>query len=302
MVSRLRRPNADLSIELDAGPHRLGKAITGRVTLQPGESFQMRGVKVEFVCTETYWESVRRTTRMGSAETNESAVTEIRRYSQPIFGGTEIANLMPQVGDIDFTLPLSAPPTVQGVVAKIVWRLRATVDVARGRDISREIELVVLPAPGERSGSDLAPSGDTAPAVSELSECDMNLSLAALRVSMGESVDGVLRIFPKEGLGPAAARVELIRIELMRLEKAGTSQADRSVGLLEFQKSEATTGPTTVGEAMEFPFSLPVPECLLATISVHETSVSWRVRATVTLSEGKELEISQRVTVRGSPH
>ena len=120
----------------------------------------------------------------------------------------------------------------------------------------------------------------------------MNLSLAALRVSMGESVDGVFRVFPKEGFVSTAARVEL-----MRSEKAGTSQADRSVGLLEFQKSEATT----TAEAMEWPFSLPVPECLLATISVHETSVSWRVRATVTLSSGKELEISQRVTVRGSP-
>ena len=58
---------------------------------------------------------------------------------------------------------------------------------------------------------------------------------------------------------------------------------------------------TLTVESFESPFSLPVPECLLATISVHETSVSWRVQATVTLSEGKEkLEISQRVTVRGS--
>ena len=297
MVSRLRRPNADLSIELEDGPHRLGKAINGRVTLLPGESFQMRGGKVEFVCTETYWERVRRTTRMGSAETNESAATIIRQYSQPIFGDTEIANLMPQVGDIDFTLPLDAPPTVKGVVANIVWCLRATVDVARGRDISHELELVVLSATGERSGNDPKLSGDAAPAVSALLECDMNLSLAALRVCMGERVDGVFRIFPKEGLGPAAARMESIRIELMRLEKAGTSQADNPVGLLEFQKSEATT----TAEAMEFPFSLSVPECLLATISVHETSVSWRVRATVSLSSGKELEISQRVTVRGSP-
>ena len=291
MVSRFRRPNADLSIELEDGPHRLGKAINGRVTLLPGETFQMRGGNVEFVCTETYFERVRRTTRMGSAETNESAATVIRQYSQPIFGDTEIANLMPQVASIDFTLPLDAPPTVQGVVANIAWRLRATVDVARARDISHEIDLVVLPAPGESSGSGSVPSEDAAPAVTELAECDMNLSLAALRVCMGESVDGVFRIFPKEGFDPAAARVEL-----MRLEKAGTSQVDRSVGLLEFQKSEATT----TAEAMEWPFSLPVPECLLATISVHETSVSWRVRATVTLSEGKELEISQRVTVRGS--
>ena len=39
---------------------------------------------------------------------------------------------------------------------------------------------------------------------------------------------------------------------------------------------------------------------LLATVSVHETSVSWRVRGTLTLGGGEELEISQRVTVRGS--
>ena len=75
--------------------------------------------------------------------------------------------------------------------------------------------------------------------------------------------------------------------------------------------TELEDGPHRLGKAIkdevtltveffESPFSLPVPECLLATISVHETSVSWRVRATVTLSEGKELDIGQRITVRGA--
>lgn len=290
MVSRLRTPKVDLSIDLEEGPHQLGKAIKGRVTLLPGETFQMRGVKAEFLCTETYYVRIRRTTRLGSAETNEAATTIIRQYSQDIFDGSDIVNLMPQVGNIDFTIPSNAPPTVKGIVANIAWRLKVTVDVARARDISQEIDLVVLPVPGERA-NEAEPSPDAAAAVTELSECDMNLSLAALRVSMGQNVDGVFRFYPKQGLDLEAARVEL-----MRLEKAGTSELDQSVGLLEFQKSEATT---TV-DAFEFPFSLPLPECLLATVLVHETSVLWRVRATVKLSRGKELEISQGITVRGS--
>ena len=48
MVSRLRSPNADLSVELFEDRHQLGMPITGRVTLMPGESFQMRDGKVEF--------------------------------------------------------------------------------------------------------------------------------------------------------------------------------------------------------------------------------------------------------------
>ncbi len=291
MVSRLRSPNADLTIDLDEGPHQLGKAITGRVTLLPGESFHMRGGKVEFICTETYWKMVRRTTRMGSAETNESAATIIREYSQPIFNGAEIANLMPQVSDINFTIPLNAPPTVQGRVCNITWRLKATLDVARARDISREFDLVVLPVPRESSVGGSGPPAENAMEVAQLAECDLNLSLATLRVSVGENMEGVFRIFPKEGFAPEAVRVELIR-----LEKAGTSQADLSVGSLEFKTAEATK----TADAMEFPFSLPIPECLLATVSVHETSVSWRVRGTLTLGGGEELEISQRVTVRGS--
>ena len=291
MVSRLRRPNADLSMQLDEGHYRLGTAINGRVTLLPGESFQMRGGKVEFFCTETYFLRVRRSTRLGTAETNEVAITVLRQYSQTIFDGSAIVNLMPQVGNIDFTIPSDAPATVRGIVASIAWTLKATVDVARGRAISQAIDLVVLPVPGYESGRDSSQSAEAVPAVSELTECDINLSLSSLRVSMGESMDGVFRIFPKEGFDPAAAK-----IELMRTEKAGTSQTDRSVGIQEFQISEATR---TV-EALEFPFSLPVPDCLLATISVHETSVAWRVKATVTLIDGKELEISQGITVRGS--
>ena len=228
---------------------------------------------------------------MGSAETNEIATTVLRQYSQTIFDGSEFVNLMPQVGNIDFIIPSDAPATVKGIVANIAWTLKATVDVARARDVSQEIDLVVLPVPGYKSGSDSSQSEVTAPAVSQLSECDINLSLASLRVSMGESVDGIFRIIPKEGFELAAAK-----IELMRTEKAGNSETDRSVDFLEFQIYEATR----TLEAFEFPFSLPVPECLLATISVHQTSVAWRVQATVTLSGGKELEISQGITVRGS--
>ena len=111
---------------------------------------------------------------------------------------------------------------------------------------------------------------------------------------MGESFDGVFRIFPKSGFTP-----ETPRVELMRMQKAGTSQMDESVVLLEFKAPEAISAANGT-DAIEFSFSLPVPECLLATITVHETSVLWRVRRTVTFGKKKELEITQIVTVSGS--
>ena len=293
MVSRLRSPNSDLSVELFEDRHQLGMPITGRVTLMPGESFQMRDGKVEFFCTETYYVRVRRTTRMGSAETNEPAATVVRQYSQTIFEGSDIANLMPQVGNINLTIPTNAPPTVKGVVANLVWTMKVTLDVARARDITREIDLVVLPVPGE-SADNAQQNPEANTAVSHLAECDMNLSMGALLVRMGESFEGVFRIFPKSGFTPETARVEL-----MRMQKAGTSQIDESVVLLEFDAPEASTGVDGT-DAVEFPFSLPVPECLLATITVHETSVLWRVRGSVRFDSRKELEITQMVTVRGS--
>ena len=135
---------------------------------------------------------------MGQAENNEAATTAIRQYSQYLFDGSDIVNLMPQVGNIDFTIPSNAPPTVKGIVANIAWRLKVTVDVARARDISQEIDLVVLPVPGERA-NEAEPPLDAAAAVTELSECDMHLSLAALRVSMGQDAGGGFRFYPKQG-------------------------------------------------------------------------------------------------------
>ena len=73
MLSRMRRPNAELTVELNAGPHRLGEPISGRMILIPGESFEVREGKLELICIETYYEKTLRTTRMGSAETEESA-------------------------------------------------------------------------------------------------------------------------------------------------------------------------------------------------------------------------------------
>ncbi|PKB72679.1 MAG: hypothetical protein BZY75_05920 [SAR202 cluster bacterium Io17-Chloro-G7] len=159
--------------------------------------------------------------------------------------------------------------------------------------------MVVLTAPDAGPSSPM-PSGHASSSGSQLSERNLLLSVDSLRVSMGGTVEGVIKITPKEGLNSAAAPVDSIRIELMRSEKSGTRVFDLGVGLLEFREPEAIAGPITAGSPLEIQYSLTIPECLLATIAVHETAVTWRVRATVCLGNGEELEISQGVTVRGS--
>ena len=157
---------------------------------------------------------------------------------------------------------------------------------------SRTYSCVSVPGLNPAAGTPPYPEASTV--VSQLAECDLNLSMGPLLVRMGESFEGVFRIFPKSGF-----TLETASVELMRTQKAGTSQIDESVVLLEFEAPETVSSADGV-DAIEFPFSLPVPECLLATISVHETSVLWRVRGTVTFGRRKELEIAQMVTVRGS--
>lgn len=81
---------------------------------------------------------------------------------------------MPQVGNIDFTIPANAPPTTKGVVANVVWTMKVTLDVARARDITREIDLVVHPVPGE-SADNAQPNPEANTVVCQLAECEMNL-------------------------------------------------------------------------------------------------------------------------------
>ena len=190
MVSRLRQPKAELTIELAGELHRLGQPISGRITLLPGESFEVRGATLTLICTETYLHKVRRTTRMGSAETEESAYTVLREISQPIFVGSEIANLVPYVSDLNVTLPLNAPPTVKGVLVDVAWKMRVILDVARARDISEEIEVVILPPPGDGAAGGSAASAQATSAETGFEGCLLSISLDSSRVCVAETVQG----------------------------------------------------------------------------------------------------------------
>jgi len=292
MVSRLRRPNAEMTIELTEGPHRLGQPISGRITLLPSESLQVREGNLLLICTETYLQKVRRTTRMGSAETEESSTTVLREISHPIFFGTEIANLVPYVSDLNVTLPLSAPPTVKGVVVDVGWKMRATLDVARARDITEEIEVVILPPPGDSAAGGSALSTQATSTETGFEACVLSISLDSSRVCVSETVRGVLKIHAIQDLNVASCKLELTHTE--RAGSRSLNRANAAADLGERHHLQA-------GAMEEWPFDLQVPECLLATISVHETQVAWRVRGTVGLVDGQEMEISQGIGVRGLP-
>ena len=137
MLSRFRRPKADITLEASDGPYWAGDKVDARVTLFPQESFHVREAWIELVCIETYYTS-----------SSEGPPAKHRRVlSQsvaPFLSNTRVIEGLPHGSRVSLSISPEALPTVKGDIAEISWRVRAAVDVAGARDMHRSRDIIVL--------------------------------------------------------------------------------------------------------------------------------------------------------------
>ena len=142
MISRMRRPKVAFDLKLDRGPFYPGDKLTIELNLNPRQNAEVRGGMVEITCIETYWQQVRRYvySRYGGYYR-----TRLYRFnnilfndSKPFIEATELRTEIPVRKRVTFALPPEAPPTVIGGAVNIQWSLKASVDVAKRRDLHEQ--------------------------------------------------------------------------------------------------------------------------------------------------------------------
>ena len=290
MISRMRRPKVAFELKIDKGPFYPGDELNVELNLRPRQNAEVRGGMVEIICIETYWQQIRRYvySRYGGYYR-----TRLYRFnnilfkdSKPFIEATELRAEMPVRKRVTFALPSEALPTVIGGAVNIQWSLKASVDVAKRRDLHEQADLVVS-TPQPPAGSDL-----TARAEATFDHGTMSITMPSDPVRVGETIQGTLRLQIRERLSPRQVRVELERGELAG--HRGWS------GLFDQQVLE--DGPTfDAGQVREWRYRLQVPSGPWPTIETNRSRVEWRVRGVLDIRAKSDPTVEGAVQVHTGP-
>ena len=284
MLSRFRRPQADLSIHVDKTEVRPGEELEARIVLLPGSDFHVRQGTVALVGTETY---VQKTSSQYGTHYSRKRQT-LYSMEESFLNDITVRNGVPHSTDVRLTVPPDALPTMKGIKVShvepgVTWEVTSFLDVAGAKDIRCEEQVVVL---RPHATDDVSSSPVVAQTKHE--QCAMTLTVSNGEARSGDTLEGDLRA---ELLQDVTA--EEIRVALVRSEKFGNEEKNRTIDEVTFER-EVLLRP---GQLREWRFKLDIGQVDVPTLKTEKSSVRWLVKAWLTRNMRRDLRIEQEIRV-----
>jgi hypothetical protein len=308
-------PQADLQVAMMEGPVYPGSVLKAQVSLSPRDSFHVSRGQVELVRREILsYEELRLSGPVAGPRLGRRGSWTLRRLGpqvvqrQAFLSDTEISGGVPYQDEVALIIPDDASPTAKGKITEITWELRASVAVARPGVLasgpsallglndsmieSRSLEVVVFAPPGQEPSAAPAPWSTLNTAQASFNQCALSLFLPTLQVKNGADLSGILRAQVRRPLHPREVRVELVR-----WERSGTKQKETT----DIRVVLAADSVLAIDDAPEWPFTLPVPERLLPSLSTGNSFVGWHVRGVLDRRVWSDFIVGQPIQVYTGP-
>ena len=308
-------PQADLQVAMTEGPAYPGSVLRAQVSLLPRDNFHVSRGQVELVRREILsYEELRlsgpattpRLGRRGGGTLKRLGPQVVQRKA--FLSDTEVSDGVSYQDEVALIIPDDASPTAKGKITEITWELRATVAVAREGPLAsgpstvlglndsvirgKSLEVVVFAPPGQQPSATPAPWSPLNTAEASFNQCTLSLYLPSLQVKNGATLNGILRAQMRQSLNPREVRVELVC-----WERSGTKQKETTDVRLVLDAGV----PLETDGAPEWPFSLPVPERLLPSLSTGSSFVGWHVRGVLDRRVRSDLTVGQPIQVYTGP-
>ena len=284
MLSRFRRPQADLSIHVDKMELLPGEELEARVVLLPESDFHVRQGTIAIVCTENY---VQKTSSQYGTHYSWKRQT-LYNMEESFLNDVTVRNGVPHSTDVRLAVPPDALPTMNGIKVShvepgIAWEITAFLDVAGARDIrySQPVSVSSPPAVDDVR---------TRPVVAQTKheQCALTLTVSNGDARSGDILEGDLRA---EMLQDVTA--EEVRVALVRSEKFGNEQKNRTVDEVTFEREVSLRS----GQLREWRFKLDVGQVDVPSLNTEKSSVRWLVKAWLTRNMRRDLRIEQEIRV-----
>ncbi len=318
LLSWLERPEPSILARVIGGPFLPGDQVDVELIWSGGpggigwEGDGPKEVFLDLVCRETFWYTVKSTGAAfignypGHGEENHTGLPYtaagrpgryktsrdlecLSNYVTPINQSLDGAN--PQ-GIARFQLPASAPPSINGDTARVEWELRVRPASTLSRESTTVGKITVLSSLVDSIADQTSPhdSGDrsAAPREFNVAQCNVSLSLPEGPVRAGQTLNGVLKAKAQSDI-----HITKVQAELECLEQAGAKQSAAVYSKAELQGRSLLHA----GKKYQWPFQLQIPDRLLPSAVLDETSVVWRVKGILGRTFRTRLETATQVQV-----
>ena len=287
MLSWFRKPKANMSVQISGSPFSLGSIIHAQLSIDPSATIDVRKGTIQLVCRERFWKA-EITTSGGNGTVKHT--DSIYREVQTFLNGDTIAPGTSNY-EMDFPIPPSGHPTIQGELASVTWSIEATLEIAGTRNLEWQQDLEVLTI--SESGTDVNREAGPATSVeSAFDECSLTLTMPSAPFRAGDAIEGVFSFLANREFGQSSVRVQIERRERAG-DKGKTVVGDR-VNLQE--KFQPPAGGT-----QEWPFRLSVPRSIVPSKSGGATQVAWRVKGIIDRGRKGDLLVESPIEVFTAP-
>lgn len=176
-------------------------------------------------------------------------------------------------------------PAFPGEITKNLWAVKCKFDCPKAFDPESEIQVpLVVPPPGVKTQP-----GEFGQERSE--EVDLRLWLPRLEWVEGDEIDGKVLVRPQ-----AEFSVTDVRLELLLTEHVARSYGNTRIHSKGKVKL-ADKVDFTPGQAIEYPFTLQIPEDGMPTRSTGHSTTAWSIKATLARRLRRDTEITVDIEV-----
>ena len=284
MLSRFRRPDADLRVQISQTELQAGEELEARVELVPKSNFHVREGRLELVCTEVY---VQKTSSQYGAHYQRKSDTRVR-VGETFTENGNLRSGVKYTTNLKLAVPADAPRSIRGTKVRniepgIVWEVEAYLDVASARDLRESIEVKVVEPSTTKGGS-------TRPVTAEVEHRQgrLNLELPSESARSGDTLDGRLLVEMAQDVS-----AEEIRVELVREEKFGNDAKEHTVDQVTLESDASLE----LGDAKEWRFQLNIGQVEVPTLKTEKSYVRWFVKAVLARAMRTDLRVEQDISV-----
>jgi hypothetical protein len=278
MVSLLRKPKADVLLEVTGSPFNPGSTVDAGVTVSSMESFTVRSGIVQLSCTEVYWQIV----STGKSTYHQKRKHKLYKVEESFLGDINFALGMTTHKLVKFTIPQDLPPTVCGKKVNISWQLKASLDIIKQRDIHVKHELVVSPISIAVPVLEKDYQALTNKVTKSSDDGELTLALASQSGIGSGTLRGRFETIMKKTMN-----VDTIRIELEVKESAGSMSSKNIADVVILEGKTSLLG----GGYRQWPFELKIPTAPPPTIKTEKSSVVWLVKGVLDKRLRKDFKV-----------
>jgi hypothetical protein len=283
-MSILRKPKADITINIPEGPLHPGSTINTVVRVSAKESFSIRSGSVEFACTEVYWQIV----HTGKSTHQQKRKHKLFKIKEMFIGNTNFTMGTSIKKSVKLIIPDGLPSTVSGKTVNINWQLKASLDIIKMRDITKKLELIVLPIATAIPVFEGIYPGPSNKASSSSEEGKLILSLESEFANGGENLHGSFETKVERDI---SARE--IRVELEVKESAGSKSTKVIADSVKLEEQVHLAG----GYYRKWRFELKIPDSPPPTTSTNKSSVIWTVKGIIDKSWKRDFSVNYPIQV-----